>query len=92
MLAMYSCTVLHNVKDTSCDVARITTTPVTVADQTDCDYHSPVGGKLSAIIDQARVMAVNAEVMKSTINEKTNTTLCVNAVSIVEMNIDKHCE
>ena len=85
---MYLCTVVSYRGFISYDVARI---PVTVANQSDFD-HMPVGGKLSAIIDQARDMAVNAEVMKGTINEKNNSTLCVNAVSIVELNIDKQCE
>ena len=85
---MYPCIVVSYRGFISYDVARI---PVTVTNQSDFD-HAPVGGKLSAIADQARDMAVNAEVIKGTINEKNSSTLCVNAVSIVELNIDKQCE
>lgn len=30
--------------------------------------------------------------MVTNVNEKNNFQLCVNAVNIVELNIDKHCE
>ena len=37
-------------------------------------------------------MEANAQAVKNIISEESNSTLCVNTVSIVELNVDKHCE
>ena len=37
-------------------------------------------------------MEANAQAVKNIISEENNSTLCVNNISIVELNVDKHCE
>ena len=37
-------------------------------------------------------MEASAQAVKNIIGEENNSPLCVNTISIVELNVDKHCE
>ena len=75
----------------SCGTAGVTTEQATVTDQTDS---TPAGrrGILTSLAEGAISMEASAQAVKNVISEENNSTLCVNTVSIVELNVDKHCE
>ena len=75
----------------ACDTACVTTEEATVTDQTDS---TPAGGRgiLTSLAEGAISMGASAQTVKNVINEENNSTLCVNTVRVVELNVDKHCE
>ena len=60
-------------------------------------YNTATGGTSSPSVatdqtDFSQSTPVTAAASEGNVSEENDSTLCVNTVSIVELNVDKHCE